>query len=451
MRRLIIENIGAIKHIDLELNRINVFIGPQSSGKSTVSKILCYCMWVEKHCYLNENEIKRFKDPLVFYKNLTEYHRIDGYFNEDSVIKYYGEYMNISYTYTGDKVKIIRKHNSQYSYPKISYIPSERNLVATIPNFGKYNGNDVITYFGYDWKDAKMSISDLNLSNILERRINYKYENDEDYIIDNGKKLLLRNGSSGVLSLVPLYLTISYMFKGIYDKKKMPTPDQRSIIARYSDQIYYNRNALAHQIDASSTDAKIMTALISLLSMITLPKYQKTIAAINKILADGFDSLSHSKINNIIKDLESSIYDIEHIFDYKYTQLFIEEPEQNLFPKAQKRFIYELLNLIVNSDECHCAIITTHSPYILYALNNCMMGGLVGDKMPQEEKEELDSYNRKAWIEPKCVSLWQIKDGEMSSFENNKTGTIGNHYFNDVTSDTMSEYYDMLMYLNDEE
>ena len=33
MQKLVIKNIGAIKHIEFEVNRINVFMGPQSSGK----------------------------------------------------------------------------------------------------------------------------------------------------------------------------------------------------------------------------------------------------------------------------------------------------------------------------------------------------------------------------------------------------------------------------------
>lgn len=54
MPKLTIKNIGAIKLVEFEVNRINVFIGPQSSGKSTISKILCYCQWVEKTCFLND-------------------------------------------------------------------------------------------------------------------------------------------------------------------------------------------------------------------------------------------------------------------------------------------------------------------------------------------------------------------------------------------------------------
>lgn len=40
MAQLIIKNIGPIKDINITLNKVNVIIGPQSSGKSTISMLL---------------------------------------------------------------------------------------------------------------------------------------------------------------------------------------------------------------------------------------------------------------------------------------------------------------------------------------------------------------------------------------------------------------------------
>ncbi|MBV5343982.1 hypothetical protein JZU68_10485, partial [bacterium] len=72
-----------------------------------------------------------------------------------------------------------------------------------------------------------------------------------------------------------------------------------------------------------------------------------------------------------------------------------------------------------------------HSPYILYALNNCMLGGLVGDNLSEPEKAKLQSAA--AWLKPEEVSVWQIKDdGTLISIKDKRTGTIGKHYFNEV-------------------
>lgn len=37
--RLIVENFGPIKKVDIQLNKLMVLIGPQSGGKSTIAKL----------------------------------------------------------------------------------------------------------------------------------------------------------------------------------------------------------------------------------------------------------------------------------------------------------------------------------------------------------------------------------------------------------------------------
>ena len=46
MSKIKIENIGPIKNVNFDLNKVNVIMGPQSSGKSTIAKIVSYCQWV---------------------------------------------------------------------------------------------------------------------------------------------------------------------------------------------------------------------------------------------------------------------------------------------------------------------------------------------------------------------------------------------------------------------
>lgn len=60
MTHILIKNVGPIKNVELDLNKINVFMGPQSSGKSTIAKILCHCQWVEKQCFSDIEYTKKF-------------------------------------------------------------------------------------------------------------------------------------------------------------------------------------------------------------------------------------------------------------------------------------------------------------------------------------------------------------------------------------------------------
>lgn len=52
MKHLIIRNVGPVRQADLSLKRVNMIIGPQSSGKSTVLKVAAFCSWMERQIQL---------------------------------------------------------------------------------------------------------------------------------------------------------------------------------------------------------------------------------------------------------------------------------------------------------------------------------------------------------------------------------------------------------------
>ena len=79
MDRLIIDNIGPISHIDIPINRVNVIIGKQSSGKSTIAKVLSFCLWLEKDIVAHQD--KDYIDSELLKKELLNYHKIANYFN----------------------------------------------------------------------------------------------------------------------------------------------------------------------------------------------------------------------------------------------------------------------------------------------------------------------------------------------------------------------------------
>ena len=70
MTTIEIRNIGPIKEVpEITLNSVNVFMGPQSSGKSTIAKIISYCTWVEMDVATSQSlkeydGTTRFKDEL---------------------------------------------------------------------------------------------------------------------------------------------------------------------------------------------------------------------------------------------------------------------------------------------------------------------------------------------------------------------------------------------------
>lgn len=427
MAKLIIRNVGPIKDINIELNKINVIIGPQSSGKSTINKIACYCTWVEKKISL-EQSFDFFMDVDSFKDNLVKFHKLNGYFYPDSYIEYESNVVKFSYLYSENIPHFEWINQYEYVCPKITYIPAERNIVSMISDWGQVNlPNNNIFNFMSDWNMARKSYHYEN--NLPIDSINAKYFYDETLDLDfleilNGEKIKLLNASSGQQSLIPLYVLIMHFTKNIYEsKEKKIKTDERNI--KLTLQLLY------HSLDSVVNDRSILN---------DSKKFQEYLDKNFATTENGKKKLSE-KGDAFFSDFLNYF---SHYTEINYSSLFIEEPELNLFPSAQKHLLYFMISQIKKKD--HRLFFTTHSPYILYALNNCIMGWLVKDNIPQDIANLLESF--KSWIDPNKVSAWQIENGSLVSIQERHTNSIGKHYFNKIMNDTMNEYYTMLNYFN---
>lgn len=404
MAKLIIKNIGPISDVEIELNKVNVFMGPQSSGKSTIAKIISYCQWVEKRYLLDG----KYEDKIE--RQLLDFHRLSGaYFSEESYFKYESDFVEISYKW-GDKKEAIKEKETggDYNKTKNIYIPSERNFVSVMPDLRNYKGTlDNIMSFVYDWYSAKRSFQKNDAFSILNLDVDFHNdkENDLDLItLKNKKEIYLRTGSSGLQSVIPLVLLTEYLTNGFYNEEVSPSVAE-----------------LDHLSKKMRNSGKIVEAIYK--------EKDNDIPRTVYIYPEGKEALP---------------------IHYHKTQFIIEEPEQNLFPETQRDLIYYLFNKI-QGERDHSLILTTHSPYILYAINNCLMGSVISDKLTDEEKKEFLSFN--SWILPSQVNVFEIdsKNGALKSIKNSKTGTVDKHYFNTVMNDIMNEYYEMLNHFEYEE
>ena len=81
MAHFIIKNIGPINHTEFDLNRVNVFIGPQSVGKSTIAKIISFCLWLEKTTIRQQHVDNKEKQLhlITFIKVVFKYIRVQTF------------------------------------------------------------------------------------------------------------------------------------------------------------------------------------------------------------------------------------------------------------------------------------------------------------------------------------------------------------------------------------
>lgn len=135
MADLRVKNVGPIKkgyELDdgfIKFPGIIIFTEPQGSGKSTIAKIYSVLAWIEKALFREDFTPDYLKKYNRFKKQL-EYQNIDSYLSGNSEIDYCGEFYHISYR--KGELEILNNENGNYHFPKIMYVPAERNFISTV-------------------------------------------------------------------------------------------------------------------------------------------------------------------------------------------------------------------------------------------------------------------------------------------------------------------------------
>ncbi len=332
MRRIIIRDFGPIKEADILLQDVNVIIGEQSIGKSCVLKVSCFCTWVEKRIAIEQNA-KRFEKNGVFIEELVNFHRLNGYVHDNTYIGYESNFIKFSYDSEKGFSYEWKEKRWDYKRPKVSYVPAERNLVAVIPNWFEVKSvAENIQDFMADWSDARKSIE--NDKDILNLDVAYHYDegSDMDYVkMKDGRILPFTNVSSGLQSLIPLYVHLVNITSKKYREREDNSVKHKSEIDNLVDLLvdFYAKN--------------LGEALIK-----------------NPNQETGLEKeyIPNPEMKNWLIEKLLNISRIHHC------EVFLEEPELNLFPPTQQILMKSLLRF-VNMEKGNTLFISTHSPYIL--------------------------------------------------------------------------------------
>ncbi len=244
--KLIIRNFGPIVEVDLDIKKTIVFIGPQSSGKSTVAKLLAIFRSLE--LVINETE----------FSSLFEDYNISKYFQSAS----YLEYSNEKYKIIWDKEKFtinkttdfkaeielekgrihklintvieeryksdpeeekektrkqIYDYNFKFLFDLLKtqiYVPAERILTSLISEAG-FSFNSIslpgcLKEFGKEFENTRVRIKELEIPYL---NITYKYEEKgankgPRIYFDKTHSISLSESSSGIQSVVPMQVVI---------------------------------------------------------------------------------------------------------------------------------------------------------------------------------------------------------------------------------------------------
>ncbi len=448
--KLQIKDFGPIKNVNLTLRNVNVFIGPQASGKSAIAKIFTI-----------------FKAPRKFFYKT----QLNGEHNSFATSPTYAEIVEVFEEYNissflKKNTKIVfdsELHCISYENQTIQYTPKLFNLIVET--------EQLISNFDEHRLKISQNFSNLSEKFILFRIIAHKIltENQEtgsNKYNTNPKMFFSHNISENII--VELLKAIKVIEQFLSDSTALYIPSERNfinIIKNSSLNLIKNKVPIpAHILSFGAELEKLQIDQIDL-SFIKKGLTYQVVNGIDKIFINKKESIllteAASGIQSVVPIL-SSIQSQLHKFNHR--SFVIEEPEMNIFPTAQYALIKILESTRNDSNFEDFGTIhtyTTHSPYILSALNNLLYAFKVKQKLAIKQGKAEDGiafYKQhnaidimvkkivKTDINPTNFTAYQIKDGRAESIFNRKTGLIEDNYIDD-SSDEINDDFEALMEL----
>lgn len=407
MARLKIRNVGPIRtgyepqNGFIEFKGVTLFIGNQGSGKSTVAKLYSTLSWIEKALVRGDftpayaMKYNRFKKQHLAYQNLS------NYVNDESYIEYIGNAYHLIYEKSQFVIKKLKEDKS-YSFPKIMYVPAERNFVSSVdrPDLVKRLPLPLYTFMD-EYEDAKQNIGQGLKLPISNTTIEYKKQSKKAILKGDGYEIDLLEASSGFQSLVPLFL-----------------------VTRHLSEIVKSKGSVTRK-------------------NISLEEEERIRKMVSQLLAK--DSISDDVFKAVLEKISSK-------FRYESFVNVVEEPEQNLFPTSQKNVLFDLFKY-KNQSKQNKLIITTHSPYIINFLTLAVKAfQMIKLNLSDELKKRIEEIVPKdSIISGNEVNLYQLEEstGAIVKLQDYKGLPSDENSLNNLLEEFNNDFVQLLKIEND--
>ncbi len=385
MKRIEIENFVTIKKAIYEPKAFNIVIGPQATGKSLLVKLDYF-----------------FSSFLFNISGIYTLQNIQELKTNESIIKdYFYRYFNKEILSNYD-FKIVFKVKNL----KLKIFKSEKN------NIDIFYNNDLEELIN---KVKKETIE------------NNHYELIEKNLLNFAKKNLIND-----ISVTPYFI-----------------PTGRTYFSTLKESIFsllqsgYKIDSLLlnfgltyeHAIDIlnSYNNKKILEKTSKILrGDIVYKKEDKSVGIQNSNIFTPMKYLSSGQ-QEVLPLIVVLLY-----LEILKANLFIEEPEAHLYPLSQKELI-ELIAYIYNKGSV--VNITTHSPYIITAINNLLLLDEKRDKIGRNSPfYEMLDYK----ISASDISAYTIENGILKDIYDKESNLIDAYSIDSVSEELSQEFNELL-------
>ena len=323
-RTLHIENFGPISDATVELRGVNMFIGEQSIGKSTMAKLIAIFTDAISLYRLIQGDDDVWRSMLKDY-NLLVY--LDGTYK-------------VVYDETEDEwhlhVEGSPKGIACYLSIDGKVISNKARIADEILRFSKSHSND----------DSGFAGVDIDINARLENLTNSLYIPAERIIY------------SVLTNLMPALALANATIP---------------------------KNLLRFMVELGNAKSEYPRFDIPLLGIEF--KHEATEDSI--VIDQSHKNIPMAAASSGIQSLVPLLLVIHYAVTRRhYISYVIEEPECNLFPLKQVELLRYLLNTVKHSERT--LTVTTHSPYLLAAMNNMLFAGVLAEKYGKGIKKYID-------------------------------------------------------------
>ncbi|MDE5571573.1 MAG: ATP-binding protein [Prevotella sp.] len=321
MASLHLKNFGpVVDSTNIQLTPMMILIGRQSAGKSTFMKVLCFCRWIEKKIMVST-------DDLV--SQYTHYSRF---------VKELKQFHRLNDEYFNENTELM------------------------------YDGDNI----SIEYKGVNANAKIVRKKSFAEDRFNTKLS----YIPAE------RNLVSAIQNVDKTYKATesNVLFNFIYEwnEAKSPYTSERPFkLAATGGFSYVNKSGADVLVREDGMETPAFYASSGMQSVMPLDVMTNYIT--ERVGQNA--SLSMHERTEISKTDKDYSY---RRLRYQSAQLFIEEPEQNLYPESQKLVVMSLSRSLKkaldNGTEKSMVVMTTHSPYVMSVVNVLLIAAIVEEK-----------------------------------------------------------------------
>ncbi|MEY3787915.1 MAG: hypothetical protein RIQ94_2981 [Pseudomonadota bacterium] len=396
-----------IDHAHFEIKKINILIGAQAQGKSVIAKLV----YLFKKCFMDifiesikKIEVKSDIDKKCL-AEFEKYFPSYSWSNQEFSIVYHYKVYDVSIT----RIKVDNEYTLKFNY------------CNNLADFFQGCQNRYQNYFNTHTNETKPTVEDMYGLRFQEIYDSVFIRGLKDSIFIPANRSFFANIQKNIFSFLANNIEIDQFIKifgSSYEQSKRHHQLEKH-------QGYNSNDVTRKKVD-------------KLFSNIVVGEY---------VYADEQDwILNNGKQTNLSNASSGQQESLPMLLVLKYltfnnyekqpTTFFIEEPEAHLFPTSQKQII-SLIATIYNAFG-HSFFITTHSPYILTAINNLVVGQDAYDKA-NGDTEKLKRLEKvlptNELIRLEDVSAYTLNKGKLESIINIENRLIGANLLDSVSDE----------------